>query len=229
MRAMIRIQIAVLALATGMSPIALAAPVEVALVENVIGAPPGVELMDYVETGKTIQLAARDGIVLSYMTSCVRETITGGTVTVGVDQSDVQGGRVARSKVACDAGKMVLEGNKPGQFAGRIFRSAAAGKPPAEPQLVLYGRSPLLELKAPGTLLIERLDQTSERYLVDVTSEHLQHGKFYDFAKWGRQLAAGGRYRISLDGQEVVFKIDPSAKPGNTLILGRLLRLGSSG
>ena len=82
---------------------------------------------------------------------------------------------------------------------------------------------------SPGTLLIERLDQTSERYLVDVTSEHLQHGKFYDFAKWGRQLAAGGRYRISLDGQEVVFKIDPSAKPGNTLILGRLLRLGSSG
>jgi hypothetical protein len=185
--------------------------------------------MDYVETGKTIQLAARDGIVLSYMTSCVRETITGGTVTVGIDQSDVQGGRVARSKVACDAGKMVLEGNQPGQFAGRIFRSAAAGKSAVEPQLVLYGRSPLLELKAPGTLLIERLDQSSERYLVDVTSEHLLHGKFYDFAKWGRHLAAGGRYRISLDGQEVVFKVDPSAKPGNTPILGRLLRLGTSG
>jgi hypothetical protein len=32
-----------------------------------------------------------------------------------------------------------------------------------EAQLTLYGRSPLLELKGPGTLLIERLDQTSER------------------------------------------------------------------
>jgi hypothetical protein len=39
---MIRIRIAVLALATGMSP-ALAAPIEVALVENVMGAPGGGE------------------------------------------------------------------------------------------------------------------------------------------------------------------------------------------
>jgi hypothetical protein len=92
----------------------------------------------------------------------------------------------------------------------------------------LYGRSPLVELKAPGALLIERLDQTTERYLVDVASEHLLHGKFYDFARWGRDLAAGGLYRISLDGQGVVFKIDPSAKPGNMPIVGRLLRFGSS-
>jgi hypothetical protein len=28
----------------------------------------------------------------------------------------------------------------------------------------------LVELKAPGALLIERLDQTSERYLVDVAN-----------------------------------------------------------
>jgi hypothetical protein len=79
---MIRIRIAVLALATGMSP-ALAAPIEVALVENVMGAPAGVKLMDYVETGKTIQLASNDGIVLSYLSSCVRESIAGaGIVTM---------------------------------------------------------------------------------------------------------------------------------------------------
>jgi hypothetical protein len=94
----------------------LAAPIEVALVENVMGAPAGVKLMDYVETGKTIQLASSDGIVLSYL------SIAGaGIVTIGIEQSEVQGGRVARSEVACDAGKMVLEGNKPAQFAGRIF------------------------------------------------------------------------------------------------------------
>jgi putative ABC transport system substrate-binding protein len=49
-----------------------------------------------------------------------------------------------------------------------------------------------LELKGPGTLLIERLDQTSERYLVGVGTEQLLHGHFYDFGKWGRHLAAGG-------------------------------------
>src|ERR1700720_1120972 len=88
----------------------LAAPIEVALVENVMGAPAGVKLMDYVETGKTIQLASSDGIVLSYLSSCVRESIAGASiVTIGIEQSEVQGGRVARSEVACDAGKMVLE------------------------------------------------------------------------------------------------------------------------
>jgi hypothetical protein len=152
------------------------------------------------------------------------------TVTVGTDQSDVEGGRVARSKVACDdGGKLLLRGNKPSQFSGRVLRGAAASMSSADSRLVLYGRSPLLELKAPGTLLIERLDQNGERYVVDVTSEQLLSRKFYDFAKWGRHLAAGGLYRISLDGQEVVFKVDPSAQPGNTPILGRLLRFGPPG
>src|ERR1700730_8806019 len=87
---MMKIRIAVVALAIGMSP-ALAAPIPVALVEEVSGAPAGVEFMDYVETGKTIELGARGGIVLSYLNACVRETISGGTVTVGTGQSDVQG------------------------------------------------------------------------------------------------------------------------------------------
>ena len=32
-------------------------------------------------------------------------------------------------------------------------------------------------MNGPGTLLIERLDQTSERYLVDVGTEQLLHGQ----------------------------------------------------
>jgi hypothetical protein len=227
MRAMMRTRIAVLALAAGMSP-ALAGPIPVALVEEVSGAPAGVEFMDYVETGKTIQLGARGSIVLGYMNSCVRETISGGTVTVGIDQSDVQGGRVARTKVPCDPGNLALSSDRPGQFAGRVFRNVAAGTSAVEAQLTLYGRSPLLQLKGPCTLLVERLDGASERYLVDVATDQLLHGNFYDFAKWGRHLAAGGLYRISLDGQDgqdVVFKIDAHAKPGNTPMVGRLLRL----
>jgi hypothetical protein len=231
MPVMMRARIAILAIAGGVvGSVAAAAPVQVALVENVTGNPAGVEFMDYLETGKIIELGPRDTIVLSYMSSCVRETITGGIVTVGTDQSDVQRAKVVRIKVPCDAGKMVLAAEQAGQFGGRIFRSA----PPANvsvtdpnPQLTLYGRSPIVELKIPGTLLIERIDQASERYVVDVGTEHLLHGRFYDFAKWGRNLAAGGIYRVSRGGQEIVFKIDPHAKPGNTPILGRLLRFGS--
>jgi hypothetical protein len=229
---MMRIRIAILAVAGGVlaGSAAAAAPIQVALVENVTGNPAGVEFMDYLETGKTIELGPRDTITLSYMSSCVRETITGGTVTVGTDQSEVQAGKVARTTVPCDVGKMLLAADQAAQFGGRIFRSAPPAKAAASdpiPQFTLYGRSPIVELKSPGSLLIERIDQASERYVVDVENEHLLHGRFYDFSKRGRNLAAGGIYRMSLGGQEIVFKIDPQAKPGNTPILGRLLRFGS--
>jgi hypothetical protein len=228
---MINTRFAILAVAAGAmaTSAAAAAPGQVALVENVTGNPAGVALMDYLETGRTIALGPRETIVLSYMSSCVRETITGGTITIGTDQSEAQGAKVVRTKVACDAGKMVLTSAQPSQFGGRIFRSAPAVNGPAHaasPQLTLYGRSPIVELKAPGTLLIERIDQTGERYMIEVGTEHLLHGRFYDFAKSGRSLAAGV-YRISGGGQEIVFKIDSNAKAGGTPIMGRLLRLGT--
>ena len=181
--------------------VAAAAPVQIALVENVTGNPAGVESMDYLEIGKIIHLGPHDSIVLSYMSSCVREVITGGTVTVGTDQSDVQSGKIIRTKVSCDAGKMLLGVDEGAQFGGRIFRGALPANmsdTDSHPQLTLYGRSPIVEMKAPGTLLIERVDRTSERYIVDARNEHLLHDRFYDFAKWGRNLAAGGTYRARL-------------------------------
>ena len=214
------------------SSVAVAAPVGVALVEDVTGNSAGVEFMDYVERGKVIQLGPRDTIVLNYMSSCVRETITGGTVTVGTDRSEVQTGKIERNTVACDTGKMLLAADQAAQFGGRIVRGAPSGRDAADanPQFVLYGRSPIVELKAPGKLTIERIDQAGERKVVDIKAGNLVHGRFYDFAKRGPNLAAGGTYRASLGGQEVVFKIDPQAKPGHTPILGRLLRfVGSAG
>jgi hypothetical protein len=222
---MIRTGIAILALA-GLSGSAAAG--QVALVESVTGTPAGVALMDYLETGKTIVLAPRESVVLSYMSSCIRETITGGTVVVGADQSDTQGGKIQRAKVACDAGKMVLTSAQSAQFGGRVFRSApAVNGPPRDPQLTLYGRSPIVEVKAPGRLLVERVDRGNDNFMVEVTADQLLHGRFYDFAKSGRNLAAGGVYRISGGGQEIIFRIDPGAKPGSTPIMGRLLRLGT--
>jgi hypothetical protein len=202
--------------------VAAAAPVQVALVENVIGNPPGVEFMDYLDIGKIIALGPRDTIVISYLSSCMRETITAANVTVGSEQSEVQSGRVTRSKVQCDAGKMLLPSDRTSEFAGRAFRGASVTEP--VPQLTLYGSSPMLEVKAPGTLVVERIDQSTERYAVDVGKQHLMHGTFYDFARWGRTLAAGGTYKVSLGGDKIVFKVDPAAQTGNTPIVGRILR-----
>src|SRR4051812_34484614 len=80
----------------------------VAVVEDVSGKSAGVEFMDYVPAGKVIRLAPSDALVLSYMKSCWREEIHGGTVTVGPEQSDVKDGKVRRMKVECDGGKMQL-------------------------------------------------------------------------------------------------------------------------
>ena len=64
-----------------MTPIAARA--QVALVEEVNSKSAGVQSMDYVTTGRQIRLGKQDTLVLSYLGSCWRETIAGGTVTVG--------------------------------------------------------------------------------------------------------------------------------------------------
>ena len=202
--------------------LAASAPPQVALVEDVTGKPAGVELMDYVEVGKVIELGADDRIVLGYMSSCMRETITGGTVTVGKDESEVRSGKVTRIKVRCDPGKLLLS-TRQGQAAGMAFRSAESAA--LSVSVTLYGSSPLVELKAPATLRIERVDRPGERQVVDVNDEQILNGRFYDFATRGKHLAAGGVYRMSSGQEAIVFKIDSHAKPGNTPVLGRLLRL----
>ena len=77
--------------------------------------------MDYVRAGQIIRLGPRDTIVLTYMSSCLRETITGGVITIGTDWSGVQSGEVQRLPGQCGSGKIVLTGVQI-PIAGRTFR-----------------------------------------------------------------------------------------------------------
>ena len=104
-----------------LTPGAAAGSIEVALVESANGNSLSVESMDYVRTGQIIRLGPHDTIVLRYLSSCLRETITGGTVTVGSDWSQVQSGEVQSLRGECGAGKMVLTGTQ-SPIAGRTFR-----------------------------------------------------------------------------------------------------------
>jgi hypothetical protein len=205
-----------------------AAQAPVAVVEDVTGNPAGIEFMDYVPAGKVIRLGPKDGVVLGYTKSCWRETITGGTVTVGDEQSTVaDGGRIQREKVGCDT-KMQLTQAQASKSGAIVFRAppkpaAVPGAPPAA-QLTLYGLSPVVEVKGGGTLIIERLDETGERHEVTIGGQQLLRGSFYDFAKAEKALAAGGLYRASVGTQQIVFKVDPYARPGQAPVVGRLLR-----
>jgi hypothetical protein len=183
--------------------------------------------MDYVESGQVIRLGAHDRIVLGYLKSCWRETITGGTVTIGSEQSEVAGGEVARAKVACEGGKMMLSAELAGKSGAMVFRQAP--KPQAvalqRPEFTLYGLSPVFELRPPGKLVIERLDQPGERHEVAVAEKEVVRGAFFDCAKAGVALAPGGIYRAKFADQTIVFKIDPDAKAGDAPLVGRLARL----
>ena len=115
-------RLAALAVAGAMAASAAAADsTGVALVEQV-GSPPGVEFMDYVRAGQIIRLGSHQTIVLAYVRSCLRETITGpGTVTIGTDRSDVQSADVRRTRGQCNVGKAIVP-DVQGEFGARSFR-----------------------------------------------------------------------------------------------------------
>jgi hypothetical protein len=218
--------IAVIALLT---PLAHAQPRSpVALVEEVQGRPDGIEIMDYVVAGRVIKLGPGDTIILGYLKSCWRETIMGGTITVGVEQSDVQGGNVGREKVPCDAGRMQLTAETASKGGAMVYREMPTTQPPSplqlRPQFRLYGTSPVV-MMAPGrSAVIERVDHPGERY--QITADN-GPGVSYDFADHNQSLAVGGVYRAIQGKTRVLFQIDLAAKPGKTPLLGRLIELKS--
>jgi len=224
---MMSIPIALLKVA-GSFALAAAAHSLVAVVEDITGNPPGIQLMDYVEAGQVIKLGRQDTVVIGYFKSCWRETIIGGTITVGAEQSDVQDGRVVRAITPCEAGKMLLTAklaNTDVSEAAALRAPPPRHQGPPRPEFTLYGLSPIVEVKPNGTLVIERADQPGEHYEIALGADRLTHGAFLDLAKAGIALTAGGIYRAKAAEQEMVFKIDPGAVSGRSPIVGRLIRL----
>jgi hypothetical protein len=210
-------------LATMAFALPAAAQGPVAVVEEVTGPSAGVGFMDYVHAGTVIRLGARDSIVLDYMKSCVREKITGGTIVVGEERSDVRSGTVQRSTVACDAARLTLTSQRADQAAGLVMRSPAPGHSLSEPEITLYGSSPIVVVAGgSGRVVIVRLDAAGERHEAQLGRKPPAH---VDFATSRMSLAPGGTYRVVAGTRQLVFKVDAAAKPGHTPAVGRMLRL----
>ncbi len=196
-----------------------------ALVEDVTSKSAGVEFMDYVVSGRVLKLAASDQLVLGYLRSCWRETITGGTVTIGLEQSEVAGGTVRRTKVQCDGGRMRLTQAQAQQSGAMVFRAPPPTVRPADqPQLTLYGLSPLVELKGGGKIVFERIDRPGEQVEAELGPATLVKGSIYDLIKAGRQLAPGGVYRARAGEKQIVLRVDANALAGAAPMVGRLIR-----
>jgi len=197
----------------------------VAVVEEVQGKVNGVEFMDYVAPGKVIKLGPAAMVVLGYMKSCWRETITGvGTVIVGANESMVHLGDVKAGKVDCDSNHSQLIDREVGESAATVVRSMN-DKDSQSPRFTIYGVSPVVETAGRGKLVVERLDVKGERYDVNLTPALLVRGKFYDFAKNQTVLKPGGIYAASLGTRRTVFMVDRGAESGPSPIIGRLVRL----
>lgn len=204
----------------------------VALVEDVKGQVTGLEMMDYLVAGRTFRLGPNETVVIDYLNSCVRETIEGGTVKIGLKQSEVQSGDVKRETVECDAGKMMTTSGQDLDNAGYVFREAGAAKESVpkfarapDPEFTLYGLSPLIDLDGSGRLVIGRIDQNGEYFNLDIDQDKLLRRRFLDFAAEGKSLTAGAVYGARWKNRLIVFTIDKAALPGQAPILGRLLRL----
>jgi hypothetical protein len=197
-----------------------------AIVEDVQGKVDGIAFMDYVAPGKIIKLGPKASVTLSYLKSCVRETISEGVVLVGAEQSTVQLGDVKRDKVPCDTNAAKLSEREANQSAATTFRTMRSDAKAAPAKLpTIYGVAPLVQAKSGSTLVIERTDGKEPSITVPLKNEIMVGGKFYDFAKAGKSLTPGGSYLAILGTKRYAFQVDASATSSPTPIVGRLLRL----
>ena len=160
--------------------------------------------------------------MLGYLTSCWHETITGGTVIVGSEQSEVRGGKVTRTKVLCEGSGISLTPGQANQSAGTSFREADRAMP------TLYGLSPMVEAPGGAALLIVRLDREGEYHVAEMPGKRGTPRSFFDLASAKKTLTAGGTYRASIGARQIVFTVDPGAKASGVPIISRVLRFPGS-
>lgn len=205
------------ALFLGISP-AIAEPS--ALVEDITTDRDDVQLMDYLEPGMVIELAPDETLTVGYLLSCVQETITGGQVTIGEDESVVSGGAVQSTDVDCDGGPIVASvGGAEVEAGAAAFRAGAAKELPL-PDRIIFGLSPIVKLSAnAASLTLNRLDEDEGERAIPAGS------RIVDFEKLGLVLAHGGTYTLTAGDVGMVFKVSRLAEESGVPPVARLLPL----
>ena len=196
------------------APGAAAAAEPIAIVEQAHGVP-RLEALDYLSAGQAIELGTDGVLVVDYLRSCVRESIEGGSVKVGKEQSTV--GRLLAWSACGSTATMAAATQSP---MLRIIRAAPASFSRSSPRAsrtrpasrsTIYSTSPLFDMGGPAPEDRGARPARQRHRARRFSAGELKHGRFYDFAAAGKRLEAGGLYRASARGQSVVFWIDPLA------------------
>jgi hypothetical protein len=205
-----------MALLGGMPAAGATAPT--ALVESVSAPVPGVTPLGYLTAGTTLDLGSGTILVLDYLSQCVRETITGGHVTIGTDQSQMTGGHLSRRRLDCDGGDLEVAASLSEQGAVAEYRGIGDA-----PSLVLRSTAPMILPNGPGDLLIERLDGAEPP--IHLTVAPGSGRALLDLAARGWMLTQGGTYRATLGKHSLVFSVDAAAVGADAPLLARMLPL----
>ena len=174
-----------------------------------------VKELQYLQVGTKISLGAQSTIVIGYLTSCLRETITGGAIEIGEISSNVSGGTVFREEVKCDAdyGEVVdLEASESGAIVFRNLGKNSTTK-------TIYSTTPLF------TLPPEHGDQQIEIFpkdRPDLAFVLKPVGSVLDLAVLRTSLTPGSSYEARAGPLSRSFSIESKSKEGGPL-LGRLV------
>ena len=192
----------------------------VAIVEASEGNTGDVQLFDMLEVGREIEIGAGGRLALGYLRSCWRETIAGGKVTIGAEQSTVKLGRIFRELVECDGGSLQLSAALSDRSGAMVYRAPPGEDASAPPQVILFSLTPAFRVSgATGDVTIERLDGDAPALTVAI------HRGTADMAKTPLRLMPGGHYRASAGAARVTFAIDALAEDEGGSLIGRIVFL----
>ncbi|MEP4380225.1 MAG: hypothetical protein ABJ215_16060 [Alphaproteobacteria bacterium] len=197
------------------APVTAAAAEPAALVEDVLSGLPGVAVMQFLDTGDTVELGTDGEVILSYLASCVRETVTGGKITVGERQSSISGGLVVREKVNCDTDQLILTSSQSNESGVVAFRAAAGG----DPVVTIYGTRPVFVFdEIPSEIVIERRDRKVANFTIAPDS------RIFDLAETDISLFPNGIYKASSGEKSITIRVDPAARASQVPVISRLVR-----
>lgn len=192
-----------------LAPVAMAAAKPVAIVEDSPKTEGRGQAFDLMNESEVVTLAPGETLVLGYLKSCLRETITGGTVTIGAKESTVEGGKVTREKTECTVTKLALTADESQQSATIAFRGAIKH---------VYTRQPLIVAEKSETVKIEPVEGGESWNLKPANGR-------IDFQAAKVEMQPGMRYKVTGAKASLIVEVDAAATTAKTGTLERVVVL----
>lgn len=184
-----------------------------AIVEAVSAPSTSLQPMDFLDEGQVVELRDGETLTLGYLSSCVRETIKGGKITIGAARSTVDKGLRKAEEVDCDGARVVKVTTRAADVAGAVFRKGKWDEPLPKPNWTSFAISPLFRLTPDvPTLRVVRIDQEEKAIEAPVTDG------FADFAKAGIGLKPSGLYEVTAGNVSLILQVSPLAEKDAPLL-----------